>query len=150
MKQIIVVHTIEDIKKRLSEEAFSQLIKLEELDFGTVIEYPLKMENKYGYDISYELNELILKERTLQATLENLNLTNDSNIELNEAFTRAYDSYIKMHKDSQFKYLKNQKVVDSFALGLVLQRHNLSTCNYTNAIVTNVISMKNGYFKRTA
>ncbi len=81
------------------------------------------------------LKELLLKDNT-----------NDSSIK--ECFNKQYNSYINIHKESNYKYIKDQKEFDKIVLSSVLLNKKYSTCDYCHSIESVLIPMgSNGYKK---
>jgi len=76
--------------------------------------------------------------------LEIVDNTNDFNI--TNTFEKVYASFIKLHKETNYKHIKNQKEFDGLVLSSTLQKINYKICDYCYSIVSNSTYMNNGYF----
>lgn len=90
--------------------------------------------------------------KTLDQALETLGLknsTNDADFEI--MFDKNYKHYLLAHKESNFKFVKDQNELDDIVMSSVLNLKQFSVCAYCRTIYPIEIPMgSNGYRKCSA
>jgi predicted transcriptional regulator len=79
--------------------------------------------------------------------LKDLGLTdNTDSSSVEECFVKHYEKYIELHKESNYKYINNQKEFDGLVLSSVLSKKSYSICDYCHSVEPiHLPMMSNGY-----
>jgi len=85
--------------------------------------------------------------RNYYEMLKDLNLTdNTDDLNMKDNFNSYYSMYFNNHKESNFKYIANQKEFDGLVLSSLLNNKQFSICDYCFSIEPKNINMdSNGY-----